>query len=204
MIYLSIIILLCIVTIILSCLSIYKQEQFEEFDLSCEAIQNKNYHIQELIYKASCPNLVIVEKYSFGKPVFTVEVGDQNGPHFSKDYGRYYHLGVSPDGKEIDLEYDLYHHPWYNPIRWFNGPYGYYRRNNWGNRRNRRNRKKMWNSDDRYYSYKDRIHNKDRQDRQDRQDRHINKISSGINKNNINKAVKGKGQGRSAVLGKRK
>ncbi len=35
---------------------------------------------------------------------------------------------MSPDGQSLNLDYDLYYHPWYNPIRWFHGPYRYYPR----------------------------------------------------------------------------
>lgn len=52
--------------------------------------------------------------------LFTEEAGDKNGPRFSKDYVRYYHLGISPDGAVLDL--DLYYRLWYNPIRWMGGP----------------------------------------------------------------------------------
>ena len=35
-------------------------------------------------------------------------------------------MGISPDGIGLDLEYDLYYYPWYNPHRWLYGSYGYY------------------------------------------------------------------------------
>lgn len=191
-----IIIVLCIVTIILACLAKYIPENFEDLDYSCEATQNKYYHPRELLYKASCPNLVIVEKNSFGVPLFTAEVGDQNGPYFSKDYIRYYHLGVSPDGVVLDLEYDLYYRPWYNPIRWFGGPYGYYRPRRW----NRQRKWNKWNRDgyrrDGYRRDGYRRNFWDRQDRQDRQDQRIKNLENKINKSpvrNINKRVPVKG-----------
>ena len=200
-----IIIVLCIVTIILACLAKYIPENFEDLDYSCEAIQNKYYHPRELLYKASCPRLVIVEKQSFGVPIFTVEAGDHTGPYFSKDYIRYYHLGVSPDGVVLDLEYDLYYRPWYNPIRWFGGPYGYYRPRRWDKQR----KWNKWNRD----GYRRDGYRKNfwgRQDRQGRQDQRIKKLENKINKSpvrNVKKSVqkrptKGpvKGQGRSAAL----
>jgi hypothetical protein len=188
-----IIIVLFIVIIILSCLVKYRHENFEDSDYSCEAIQNKYYHPRELLYKASCPNLVIVEKQSYGIPIFTVEAGDQNGPYFSKDYVRYYHLGVSPDGVVLDLEYDLYYRPWYNPIRWFGGPYRYYRPRRW----NRQRKLNKWNRDGYRRNFWDRQDRQDRQDRKDRKDRQNRRIKNLENKIN-NSPVKG--QGRSAAL----
>ena len=183
-----IIIILCIITIILACLVKRKSENFEDLNYTCEAIQNKYYHPRELLYKAGCPNLVIVEKDSFGTPLFTAEAGDKNGPYFSKDYIRYYHLGVSPDGVVLDLEYDLYYRPWYNPIRWFGGPYGYYRP--------RRNRPRRWKKN-RRWNFWDRKDRKDRQDRPDRQDRQDLRIK---NSQSPNKKVNTKVQGKSAAL----
>ena len=195
-----IIIVLCIVTIILACLAKYRPENFEDLDYSCEAIQNKYYHSRELLYKASCPNLVIVEKQSFGVPMFTVEAGDQTGPYFSKDYIRYYHLGVSPDGVVLDLEYDLYYRPWYNPLRWFGGPYGYYR--------SRRNRQRKWNKWNRDGYRRDGYRRNfwDRQGRKGRKGQRIKNIENKINKSSVRNVKKNvpkgpvKGQGRSAAL----
>ena len=39
-------------------------------DLSCEAVQNKYYHPEELEAKMHCPNLVILEKNINGRPAF--------------------------------------------------------------------------------------------------------------------------------------
>jgi hypothetical protein len=103
-------------------------DNFTDLDLSCYAIQNKYYHTDELLHKSRCPNLVILEKLINGRTAFFAEQGDHNGPYYSKDYTRYYYMGVSPDGLELDLNYDLYYYPWYNPYRWFNRPYGYYPR----------------------------------------------------------------------------
>lgn len=172
-----IIIILCIITIILACLVKRKSENFEDLNYTCEAIQNKYYHPRELLYKAGCPNLVIVEKDSFGTPLFTAEAGDKNGPYFSKDYVRYYHLGISPDGVVLDLDYDLYYRPWYNPIRWVGGPYGYYRPRRW-------NRERRWRKNRRWNFW----------DRKDRQDRRIK------NSQSPNKKVNAKVQGKSAAL----
>ena len=78
------------------------------------------------MYRASCPNIVIVEKYINGALAFFAEVGDSNGPYFSKDYNDYYHLGRSPvTGRQLDLNYDLYYYPGWNPYSWFYGPYSY-------------------------------------------------------------------------------
>lgn len=141
-----IIIILIITVIILCCCSKDKFENFTELDFSCEAIQNKYYHPKELQYKSQCPNLVIVEKHYFGNPIFYAEFGDERGPYFSQDYVRYYYLGISPDGIELDLEYDMYSLPWYNPNRWFGGRYRYYRplgyKKYWKNRRNNRKGRK--------------------------------------------------------------
>lgn len=69
--------------------------------------------------------------------MFTVEADVQNGPYFSKYYVKYYHLGISPDCIVLDLDYDLYYLPWYNPIRLVGVPYLYYIP--------KRNRQRKWN-----------------------------------------------------------
>lgn len=128
-------------------------DNFADLDLSCEAVQNKYYHAEELSYKSRCPNLVIVEKLIGGRVAFFCEMGDHNGPFFSKDYVRYYYMGVSPNGVELDLDYDLYHYPWYNPYRWFHRPYGFHRR-----------RRGHWRRDlyDKWNDYSDRIDRRNR------------------------------------------
>ena len=127
-------------------------DNFADLDLSCEAIQNKYYHTEELLHKSRCPNLVILEKLIGGRIAFFVEMGDHNGPFFSQDHIRYYHMGISPDGVELDLDYDLYYYPWYNPYRWFHRPYGYHRRRgHW-----RRDLYDKWND------YSDRIDRRNR------------------------------------------
>jgi len=182
-----IIVILTIILIMLLLTSKFKVDYFPDF--SCEATQNKYYTIEELKYRASCPNIVICEKYINGAFAFFAEAGDSNGPYFSKDCNDYYYLGVSPvTGKRLDLEYyDLYYYPRWNPYRWFNGQYGYRRQipNFWSNpygyqgyqgyrwdRRNRRNRK-----DRGYQVYrgdrKDRRDQRDRRDRKDRKDQQV-------------------------------
>lgn len=181
-----IIIILIITVIILSCCSKDKFENFTELDFSCEAIQNKSYHPKELQYKSQCPNLVIVEKHYFGNPIFYAEFGDERGPYFSQDYVRYYYLGISPDGIELDLEYDMYSLPWYNPNRWFGGRYRYYRplgyKKYWKNRRN--NRKGWKNRRSNEYDLK-------KQDYERRIQNLENRIREQNNRNNrnINKQV---------------
>jgi len=103
-------------------------DNFADLDLSCDAVQNKYYHTEELLHKSLCSNLVIVEKLIGGRVAFFCEMGDDNGPFFSKEYVRYYYMGVSPDGTELDLDYDLYQYPLYNPYRWFHRPFGFHRR----------------------------------------------------------------------------
>jgi hypothetical protein len=129
----SLIIILVITVIVFIFNSKFIVDNFVDLDLSCDAIQNKYYHTEELLHKSQCPNLVILEKLINGTTAFFVEQGDHNGPYFSQDYIRYYHMGVSPDGIILNLEYDLYYYPWYNPRRWFHGAYGYYprRRAHW-------------------------------------------------------------------------
>lgn len=102
-------------------------------DLSCEAVQNKYYHPEELEAKMHCPNLVIVEKNINGRPAFFAEFGDHKGPYFSSDYVRYYYMGMSPEGIPLNLDYDLYYYPWWNPRSWFYGRNVYYprRRYHW-------------------------------------------------------------------------
>lgn len=151
------IILLLIIGLII-CLNVkFKVDDFS-MDYSCEAIQNKYYHPEELEVKANCPNLVIVEKNINGRPAFFAEFGDYYGPYFSSDFIRYYHMGMSPEGLLLNLEYDLYRYPWYNPLSWYRGIYAYYprRRYNWKdhwrrpwkryNKRINRKRDYNWNS----------------------------------------------------------
>ncbi len=90
-------------------------------DLSCEAVQNKYYHPEELEAKMNCPNLVIVEKIINGIKAFFAEFGDHKGPYFSSDYVRYYYMGMSPEGIPLNLDYDLYYRPLWNPRSWFYG-----------------------------------------------------------------------------------
>ena len=45
-------------------------DNFTDLDLSCYAIQNKYYNIDELLYKSRCPNLVILEKLINGRTAF--------------------------------------------------------------------------------------------------------------------------------------
>lgn len=146
----SLIILLVITIIIFVFNSKFIVDNFADLDLSCDAIQNKYYHTEELLHKSQCPNLVILEKLINGTTAFFVEQGDQYGPYFSQDYIRYYHMGVSPDGIILNLEYNLYYYPWYNPRRWFHGAYGYYprRRYHW--------RKDLYNKWDDYSKRLDR------------------------------------------------
>ena len=162
----SLIILLVITFIVFIFNSKFIVDNFADLDLSCDAIQNKYYHTEELLHKSQCPNLVILEKLINGTTAFFVEQGDQDGPYFSKDYIRYYHMGVSPDGIILNLEYDLYYYPWYNPRRWFHGAYGYYPR-----------RRTHWRRDlyDKWDDYSKRLDRKmDR--RMDRIDRRIDRI----------------------------
>ena len=142
-------ILIFIIVIIFCCSSCFRVDNFA--DLSCEAIQNKYYHIDELIYKSKCPNLVILEKLVNNKIAFFAELGDENGPYFSKDHINFYYMGISPRGETIDLNYDLYYMPVWNPIRWFaHSPYQFRRR------RPRRRRKKYYFADDEdYYNVND-------------------------------------------------
>ena len=125
-----IIIILVITVIILMCLSCKKIDNFDSFN--CEAIQNKYYTREEILHKSGCPNVVILEKTNG----YFAENGDINGPYFSKDYIRYYYMGVSNDGLYLDpnLDYSIYYYPWYNPRRWLYGRYS--QRNN--RRRNKR------------------------------------------------------------------
>ena len=96
--------LVSLISIILSSIKI-KIDNFMDF--SCTAEQNKNYHPEELLHKSRCQNIVIVEKIINRHPMFFAENGDEDGPYFSKDYVRYYYLGVSPEGIQLDLDYDL-------------------------------------------------------------------------------------------------
>ena len=148
--------LILIVATLLFCFnSKYKVKQDNFTDFSCDAIQNKYYQPEELLYKSRCPNLVIVEKHINGIPQFFAELGDYKGPYFSKDYTTFYYLGVSPEGIQLNLDYDLYYYPFYNPVRWFNGPFRYHRRwsgnwndnwfNPWNKYKNRINRRKNYN-----------------------------------------------------------
>lgn len=146
-------------------------------DYSCEAVQNKYYHTDELLHKSQCPNIVILEKSIGNRPVFFAEYGDHNGPYFSKDYIRYYYMGMSPDGIALNLDYDLYYYPWYNPYRWFYGSYGYYPR------RDLKWRRKLYNKWDDYSRRLERRrhggYNRDyRRDRRDRKDRRSGKRES--------------------------
>lgn len=119
--------LLLIIALVFCCTSKYKVDSFMNF--SCDAIQNKYYHPEELIYKSNCPNIVIVQKSTrSGRPVFFAEHGDENGPYWSRDYDTYYYLGVSPHGVLLDLDYDLYYRPFYNPFRWIYGRHDYIKR----------------------------------------------------------------------------
>jgi len=132
----KILLIILVISVIIYMFNIkFLVDDFTDLDLSCDAIQNKYYHTDELLHKSHCPNLVIIEKNIGRRPIFFAELGDHNGPYFSKDYTRYYYMGTSPDGIPLNLEYDLYYYPWYNPSRWFNGPYGYHprgkRRRNW-------------------------------------------------------------------------
>ena len=160
----SLIILLVITVIVFIFNSKFIVDNFADLDLSCDAIQNKYYHTEELLHKLRCPNLVILEKNIGGRPAFFVEQGDHDGPYFSKDYIRYYHMGVSPDGIILNLEYDLYYYPWYNPRRWFHGAYGYYPR-----RRRAHWRKDLYDKWDDYSKRLDR--------RMDRIDRRMDRIN---------------------------
>ena len=155
MIFLLIIITLLIIFVTFCCTSKFSVDNFS-MDYTCEAVQNKYYHPEELMYKSQCPNLVIVEKIMYNRPYFTVEAGDHRGPYFSSDYTTYYHMGVSPNGRLLNLEYDLYQRPWYNPYSWFHGRYYYEPRRNyhW-----RDKWYKPWNR------YKNKIDRKDRKDR---------------------------------------
>lgn len=125
--FVIIILILLISLVTFCCCSKFRVDNFSS-DYSCEAVQNKYYHVDELLYKSRCPNLVIVEKNINGTPVFFAEMGDSKGPYFSRDHIRHYYLGISPDGIELNLDYDLYEYPWYNPYRWMYGPYRYYPR----------------------------------------------------------------------------
>ena len=173
------IILLLVIGTLLCLNAKFRVDNFS-MDLSCEAVQNKYYHPEELEAKMHCPNLVIVEKNINGRPAFFAEFGDHKGPYFSSDYVRYYHMGMSPEGIPLNLEYDLYYYPLWNPRRWFYGRNVYYprRRYHWEddwkrpwNRYNRRiNRKRNydWNYDKKYYREHDRDHNRDRDRNRDR------------------------------------
>lgn len=180
----SLIILLVITVIVFIFNSKFIVDNFADLDLSCDAIQNKYYHTEELLHKSQCPNLVILEKLINGITAFFVEQGDQDGPFFSQDYIRYYHMGVSPDGIILNLEYDLYYYPWYNPRRWFHGAYGYYprRRVHW-----RRDLYDKWDDyskrlDRRMDRRMDRINK-----RMDRIDRRLEKPERPINRSISNK-----------------
>lgn len=121
------IISLLVIGILLCLNSKFRVDNFS-MDYSCEAIQNKYYHPEELLTKANCPNLVIIEKHINGRPAFFSEFGDHTGPYFSSDYVRYYYMGMSPEGLPLNLEYDLYYRPWWNPRSWFYGRNIYYPR----------------------------------------------------------------------------
>lgn len=125
-----IIILLIIIPVIYCCTAKYKVDSFMDF--SCEAIKNKYYQPEELIYKSNCPNLVILQKNNkFGTPTFFPEYGNINGPNNNNnDYDVYYYLSKSPNGLFLDLDYDLYYRPFYNPFRWLSGKYEYIKRKN--------------------------------------------------------------------------
>ena len=127
--YVLFILLFLLISIVIFCNIKFKVDQFT--DMSCYAQQNKYYQPEELMFKSQCPNLVVLKKYKNGFPLFFVEEGDENGPYFSKDYSNYYYLGISPDGERLDLEYELYYYPRYNPMRWFYGPYRYHRPDRW-------------------------------------------------------------------------
>ena len=134
-------ILFLLISIIICCNIKFTIDNFS--DMSCYTQQNKHYQPDELMFKSMCRNLVILKKYKNGFPLFYAEQGDENGPYFSKDYSTYYYLGISPDGEILDLEYELYYYPRYNPMRWFYGPYRYHRPNIWY-KKNPWNKRNMW------------------------------------------------------------
>ena len=173
-----VIMILLIATTIFCCTSKYKVDSFMDF--SCDAVQNKYYQPEELIYKSNCPNLVIVQKNTrSGRPIFFAEYGDENGPYWSRDYVTYYYLGESPHGLYLDLDYDLYYRPFYNPLRWLYGRYDYVKR------------KKNTNFKDGWYkpwkSYHNKLEYKKALGNKRMQDKYKNKKNNNIK--NSNKAL---------------
>lgn len=188
------IILSLIIGIFICCNIKFREENFT-MDYSCDVIQNKYYDVEELHYKSKCPNLVIVEKNIYGNSAFFAEQGDYKGPYFSNDFITYYYMGLSPQGTPLNLEYDLYSHPWYNPRRWIYGRYSYYPRNDyhWGN-----NWYNPWNNYNKRinnpeYRYKNNWYNKHWKGERGKnriRNKNFNRVENrsrtSINKNNVN------------------
>ena len=81
-------------------------DNFTDLDLSCYAIQNKYYNIDELLYKSRCPNLVILEKLINGRTAFFAEQGDHNGPYYCTDYilNKIYILYLYEPPSDIEIQ----------------------------------------------------------------------------------------------------